>query len=72
MHVANEGVLVAIVAPEQAPAALDALRSVAGCEEAADIGECRTEPPGMVMVDTAFGGRRVLDMLAGDPLPRIC
>jgi len=50
----------------------DALRSVAGCEEAADIGECRTEPPGMVMVDTAFGGRRVLDMLAGDPLPRIC
>ena len=32
----------------------------------------RTEPPGMVLVDTAFGGRRVMDLLAGDPLPRIC
>jgi hydrogenase expression/formation protein HypE len=72
MHVANEGVLVAIVAPDHAPAALEALRAVAGCERAVDIGECRTQPPGMVLVDTAFGGRRVLDMLAGDPLPRIC
>ena len=41
-------------------------------EEAAEIGEVRTEPPGMVLVDTAFGGRRVMDLLAGDPLPRIC
>jgi hydrogenase expression/formation protein HypE len=72
MHVANEGVLVAVVAPDRAAAALEALRAVPGCEDAADIGECRTEPPGMVLVDTAFGGRRVLDMLAGDPLPRIC
>jgi hydrogenase expression/formation protein HypE len=72
MHVANEGVLVAIVAPDGADAALRALRGVPGCEEAADIGECKASPPGMVLVDTAFGGRRVLDMLAGDPLPRIC
>jgi len=60
------------VAPEGADAALTALRSVPGCEEAAEIGEVRTEPPGMVLVDTAFGGRRVMDLLAGDPLPRIC
>jgi hydrogenase expression/formation protein HypE len=72
MYVANEGKLVAFVAPEHADAALSALRSVEGCEDAADIGEVRTEPPGMVLVDTAFGGRRVMDLLAGDPLPRIC
>ena len=72
MYVANEGKLVAFVAPEHADAALSALRSVESCEDAADIGEVRTEPPGMVLVDTAFGGRRVMDLLAGDPLPRIC
>ena len=72
MYVANEGKLVAFVAPEEADEALGALRSVPGCEEAAEIGEVRTEPPGMVLVDTAFGGRRVMDLLAGDPLPRIC
>jgi hydrogenase expression/formation protein HypE len=72
MYVANEGRLVAVVAPEVAGAALEALRAVPGCEDAADIGEVWTEPPGMVLVDTAFGGRRVMDLLAGDPLPRIC
>ena len=72
MYVANEGRLVAFVAPEAAGAALAALRSVEGSEEAAEIGEVKTEPPGMVLVDTAFGGRRVMDLLAGDPLPRIC
>ncbi len=39
---------------------------------AAEIGEVRTEPPGMVLVETAFGGKRVMDQLVGDPLPRIC
>jgi hydrogenase expression/formation protein HypE len=72
MYVANEGQLVAFVAPDRAEAALAALRAVDGCEEAAEIGEVRTEPPGMVLVETAFGGRRVMDLLAGDPLPRIC
>jgi hydrogenase expression/formation protein HypE len=72
MYVANEGKLVAIVAPESADAALAALRSVSGCEEAVQIAEVKTEPRGMVLVDTAFGGRRVMDLLAGDPLPRIC
>ena len=72
MYVANEGKLVAFVAPEAADAALAALRSVPGGERAAEIGEVKTEPPGMVLVETAFGGRRVMDQLVGDPLPRIC
>ncbi len=72
MYVANEGVLVAFVAPEAADAALEALRAVPGSEAAAEIGEVTTEPPGMVLVETAFGGKRVMDLLAGDPLPRIC
>jgi hydrogenase expression/formation protein HypE len=60
MYVANEGVFVAIVAPD---------RTFPGF---ADIGEVKTEPPGMVLVETSFGGRRVMDELVGDPLPRIC
>jgi hydrogenase expression/formation protein HypE len=58
MYVANEGVFVAI-----------ADRPLPGF---ADIGEVKTEPPGMVLVKTSFGGKRVLDELVGDPLPRIC
>jgi hydrogenase expression/formation protein HypE len=72
MYVANEGKLVAFVAPERADGALAALRSVPGCERAAEIGEVRTAPPGMVLVETSFGGKRVMDQLVGDPLPRIC
>jgi hydrogenase expression/formation protein HypE len=71
MYVANEGRLVAFVAPDAAEAALAALRD-GGCEQAAEIGEVRTEPPAMVLVETAFGGKRVMDQLVGDPLPRIC
>jgi hydrogenase expression/formation protein HypE len=70
MYVANEGKFVAFVAPEAADAALAALR--AHDAAAAEIGEVKAEPPGMVLVDTAFGGRRVMDQLVGDPLPRIC
>ncbi|HEV3054368.1 MAG TPA: hydrogenase expression/formation protein HypE [Solirubrobacteraceae bacterium] len=72
MYVANEGKMVVFVAPEAADEALRTLRAVPGCEEAAEIGEVRTEPPGMVLVQTSFGGRRVMDQLVGDPLPRIC
>ncbi len=72
MYVANEGKLVAFVAPEAADRALAALRGVPGCEAAVEIGEVRTEPPRMVLVQTSFGGRRVMDQLVGDPLPRIC
>ena len=72
MYVANEGKFVVFVAPEAADEALETLREVDGCEDAAEIGEVRTEPPGMVLVETSFGGRRVMDQLVGDPLPRIC
>ncbi len=72
MYVANEGRLVAFVAPEAADDALAALAAVPGCSKAAEIGEVKTDPAGLVLVETAFGGRRVMDMLVGDPLPRIC
>jgi hydrogenase expression/formation protein HypE len=72
LYVANEGKLLAFVAADAAADALEALRAVPGCEDAAEIGEVRTEPPGMVLVETGFGGRRVMDQLVGDPLPRIC
>jgi len=72
MYVACEGRLLAIVAADEADAALAALRTVSGCEQAAEIGAVEADPAGMVLVQTAFGSRRVLDMLVGDPLPRIC
>jgi hydrogenase expression/formation protein HypE len=72
MYVANEGKLVAFVAADKSEEALAAMRAVPGCEDAAEIGEVRAEPPGMVLVETSFGGKRVMDQLVGDPLPRIC
>jgi hydrogenase expression/formation protein HypE len=72
MYVANEGKLVAFVAPDAAADALAALQAVPGCEEAAEVGEVKGDPPGMVLVETSFWGRRVMDLLVGDPLPRIC
>jgi hydrogenase expression/formation protein HypE len=72
LYVANEGKLCAIVAPEAVDAALDALRAHPLGSEAAVIAEVADDPPGMVLLETAFGGSRVVDMLAGDPLPRIC
>ena len=52
--------------------AIALLRAMPGCESSAIIGEVTADPTGMVLVNTAFGGRRVMDMLVGDPLPRIC
>ncbi len=72
MYMANEGKLVAFVAPDVAGTALDALRAVPGCDTAAVIGEVGPDPAGLVLVKTGFGGRRVMDQLVGDPLPRIC
>ena len=72
LYVANEGKLLAVVAPETAEAALEALRGVGGGEEAEIIGEVREEPARMVLMHTGFGGTRMIDMLVGDPLPRIC
>jgi hydrogenase expression/formation protein HypE len=72
LYVANEGKLIAIVAPADAAAALAALRSHPLGDRAAIVGSITSEPRGMVLLDTTFGGSRVVDMLAGDPLPRIC
>ncbi|HEY2768337.1 MAG TPA: hydrogenase expression/formation protein HypE [Solirubrobacteraceae bacterium] len=72
MYVANEGKFVVVVAPAEADHALASLRAAPGGDAAADIGEVKAEPPAMVLVDTTFGGRRVMDELVGDPLPRIC
>jgi hydrogenase expression/formation protein HypE len=72
LYVANEGKLVAVVAPEAAEDALERLRSHPLGAHAALVGEMRAEPKGFVVLDTAFGGSRIVDMLVGDPLPRIC
>jgi hydrogenase expression/formation protein HypE len=72
LYVANEGKLVAIVAPEAEDDALAALRSHARGADAVTVAEVRPDPPGLVLLETSFGGSRVVDMLAGDPLPRIC
>ena len=72
LHVANEGTFIAAVDAGAEDDVLDALRGIEGCDQAAVIGEVAAEPAGMVLVETAFGGRRVLDELVGDPLPRIC
>jgi hydrogenase expression/formation protein HypE len=72
LYIANEGVLVAIVAERDAERALELMRSLPEGREAARIGEVRAEPEGMVFIRTGFGGTRVVDMLIGDPLPRIC
>ncbi len=72
LHIANEGQFVAIVTPECAEIALEALRNTPGGREAAIVGEVRAQPAGTVLGATAYGGTRVIDMLVGDPLPRIC
>lgn len=72
LHMANEGKLVAVVDPGRAEEALETLRSRRPGERAALVGEVVEEPAEMVYVETGIGGRRVLDMLVGDALPRIC
>jgi hydrogenase expression/formation protein HypE len=72
LHIANEGQFLAIVAPELANAALHALHQTVGGEAATLIGEIREQPAGGVLVTMLYGGSRMVDMLVGDPLPRIC
>jgi hydrogenase expression/formation protein HypE len=67
LYVANEGKVVAVVAETAAPAALAALGP-----QAAEIGEIRADDLPLVLAETPFGGSRIVDMLVGDPLPRIC
>jgi hydrogenase expression/formation protein HypE len=72
MYVANEGVLLAFVPPEHAVAALAALRAHPLGAEAVQIGRVVAEHPRMVVMRTHVGGTRIVDMLPGDQLPRIC
>jgi hydrogenase expression/formation protein HypE len=72
LYVACEGRLVAIVDGDQVDAAMGALRSHPLGEGAAVIGRVKDDPPGLVLLKTSFGGTRIVDLLVGDPLPRIC
>ena len=72
MYVACEGRLVAVVAAESADQALAAMRAHPLGQQAAVIGHVTAEPPGLVQMKTGFGGTRIVDLLVGDPLPRIC
>lgn len=72
LYCANEGKMLAVVAPEDAQAALAALRSRPEGENAAIIGRVTVERPGRVALRTAEGGARLLQKLAGAQLPRIC
>ncbi|MGH9047792.1 MAG: hydrogenase expression/formation protein HypE [Acidimicrobiales bacterium] len=72
LYVANEGKLIAVVAQDEVPGALTALRAHPLGQDAAQIGEIRSDPPGLVVLVTPIGGTRIVDMLVGDPLPRIC
>jgi len=72
LYVACEGRFVTVVDSEQAEAALAALRGHPLGAGAAIIGRIKDDPPGLVLLKTSFGGTRIVDLLVGDPLPRIC
>ena len=72
LYVANEGKLVALVHPEEAEAVLKKMRQHRYGQSAAIIGEVRSDHPGRVVMKTTLGASRIVDMLVGDPLPRIC
>ncbi len=72
LYVANEGKFVAVVPASETDAALDALRAQPLGRDAVRIGGVRPEPPGIVVLQTQIGSTRIVDMLVGDPLPRIC
>jgi hydrogenase expression/formation protein HypE len=72
LYLANEGKLAAIVPPSGAQAVLDAMRAHPAGRDAAIIGEVTERPRDQVILETHFGGDRVVDMLVGEQLPRIC
>jgi hydrogenase expression/formation protein HypE len=72
LYVACEGRMVVVVDGDQAEDALGALRAHPDGAQAARIGTVRDDPPGLVLLTTTFGGTRIVDVLVGDPLPRIC
>ena len=72
LYIANEGKLIVIVPPNEASAAIEALRGHPLGKAASIIGEVRKDSPGRVLLRTLIGGTRLLDMMAGEMLPRIC
>ncbi len=72
LYLANEGKLLAFVAPPDADYVLAAMQADPVAKEACVIGEVIEENPGRVIMQTRIGGRRIVDMLAGEQLPRIC
>jgi hydrogenase expression/formation protein HypE len=72
LYVANEGKLVAICAPDAADAVLAAMRAHPLGANAVRIGSVTEDPHRFVQMETSFGGRRVVDWLSGEQLPRIC
>jgi hydrogenase expression/formation protein HypE len=72
LYVACEGRMVVVVDGAHADAALAALRAHPLGADAAMVGRVQDDPPGLVLLKTAFGGTRIVDLLVGDPLPRIC
>ncbi len=72
LYVANEGKMLAVVPAAETDAALAAWRAHPLGKGAAVVGEVLAEPAGIVVLRTGFGGTRIVDMLVGDPLPRIC
>ncbi len=71
-YIANEGKLVAIVPVAQAEAVLDAMRSLPYGKDATRIGSVTADHPGLVVARASIGGSRVVDLPAGELLPRIC
>lgn len=72
LYVANEGILIAIANPDIADSLVRTMRKHPFGKEARIIGEVKDAPSGMVLLKTAIGGTRIVDMLSGDQLPRIC
>lgn len=72
LYLANEGKLIAFSDPGDAPAVLEAMRAAPCGRDAVVIGECLAGSPGRVVMRTRIGGTRIVDMLAGEQLPRIC
>jgi hydrogenase expression/formation protein HypE len=72
LYLANEGKLVAVVPADFADQVLSAMRAHPAGAEAAIIGEIAAAPPGIVVLNTGFGGGRIVDLLVGEQLPRIC
>jgi len=72
LYIANEGKLLACVSPEQAENVLNAMRKNKYGKDACIIGEVTSHNPGKVLLKTTIGGTRIVDMLVGEQLPRIC